>query len=111
MVDCESCVHFSVCSRLGGCNFENCSDFKEVIDNKHAVNLPCKIGDTLYFISRYSGNLETDKVRYFTITKNGVNPILERHNIKFWDYYEFGKNVFLTETEAKKVQDKEVANV
>lgn len=108
---CEVCIHFEVCSRLGGCDFEGCSYFKEAIDNKHAVNLPCEVGDTLYFISHYSGKPETDKVRYFTITKNGVNPILERHNIKFWDYYEFGKNVFLSEEEAKMRLPKEVTDV
>jgi hypothetical protein len=111
MVDCENCVHFSVCSRLGGCNFEDCSDFKEAVGNKHVVNLPCEIGDILYFISHFSGKLETDKVRYFTVTRNGVKPVLEIHNSTFLDYYEFNKNVFLSETEARAALTKEVINV
>ena len=45
--------------------------------------VPFNIGDTLYFISRHSGEVETDIVKFITITKNGAKPILEHHNIQF----------------------------
>ena len=63
---------------------------------------PCKVGDTLYYLDRYSKSVETDTVKFFTITKNGCKPILTRHNIKFWEMYEWGKTVFLTREDAER---------
>ena len=72
--------------------------------------LPCKIGDTIYYIDRDSNVIEEDSVKFFTITKDGIKPILKRHNKKFWEFYEWGKTVFLTKEEAeaklKEVQSK-----
>lgn len=63
--------------------------------------LPCKIGDTIYYIDRYSNVVEKDSVKFFTFTKDGIKPILNRHNKKFWEFYEWGKTVFLTREEAE----------
>lgn len=66
------------------------------------VTLPCDIGDNIYYIDRYTGEIDIDTVKYFTITKDGVKPILIRHNIRFWNYYQWGENVFLTKEEAEQ---------
>ena len=63
---------------------------------------PCKVGDVLFYIDRYSGEVEEDEVKFFTVTKNGIKPILTRHNIKFWEMYKWGKTVFLTKEEAEQ---------
>lgn len=64
---------------------------------------PCKVGDKIYYLDRHSKKVEEDTVRFLTITeKNGVRPILIRHNTKFWDFYEWGKTVFLTKEEAER---------
>ena len=63
---------------------------------------PCKVGDILYYLDRYSKSIETDTVKYFTVTKNGCKPVLERHNVKFWEMYEWGETVFLTKEEAEQ---------
>lgn len=76
----------------------------EYLVTNRAIVLPCKIGDTLYYLDRYSKSIETDTVKYFTITKNGCKPILERHNIKFWENYEWGKTVFLSYEEAEEAE-------
>jgi hypothetical protein len=61
---------------------------------------PFNVGDTVYYISKYTGNIETDTVKFITITKNGAKPILEHHNTRFWEDNMFGYNVFWTEAEA-----------
>lgn len=63
--------------------------------------LPCNVGDKIYFINRYTNKVDEDTVKFLTITKNGVKPILTYHNIKFWDFYELGKNAFITKDEAE----------
>jgi hypothetical protein len=62
--------------------------------------VPYNVGDTLYYISKYTGEIETDTVKFITITKNGAKPILEHHNIRFWEDNMFGYNVFWSEAEA-----------
>jgi hypothetical protein len=68
-----------------------------------AVVLPYSLGDTLYYIDRRTGEIDTDTVKFITITKAGPKPILERHNRRFWEYYQFGVNVFCSREEAEKV--------
>ena len=63
--------------------------------------LPCNVGDKIYYIDRYTGKIDEDTVKYLTITRNETKPILTRHNIKFWDFYELGKTAFLTKDEAE----------
>ena len=63
--------------------------------------LPCNVGDKIYYIDRYTGKIDEDTVKFLTITKNGAKPILNCHNIKFWDFYELGKTAFLTKDEAE----------
>ena len=72
---------------------------------------PCKVGHVLFYIDRYSGEVEEDEVKFFTVTKNGIKPILTRHNIKFWEMYKWGKTVFLTKEEAEKALAERSKNV
>ena len=62
---------------------------------------PCKVGDKIYYIDKYTNCVEEDTVKFFTVTKDGIKPILEFHNTKFWKYYKWGKTVFLTKEEAE----------
>ena len=78
----------------------------EHILNKNITFVPYKPGDILYYIDRETGKLETDTIKYITITKEGAKPILADHNIRFWEDYTFGVNVFLSKTAAEKVLNK-----
>jgi hypothetical protein len=55
-----------------------------------------KVGQTVWYIDRYTGNIETDTVKYLTVTKSGIHAQLVYHNQKFWDIYRQGKDVFFT---------------
>jgi len=68
-----------------------------------SMMLPYSPGDTLYYIDKRTGEIDTDTVKFITITKAGPKPILERHNRRFWEDYQFGVNVFCSKEEAKKV--------
>ncbi len=62
---------------------------------------PVKVGQTVWYIDRYTGNMETDTASYLTVTKSGVHVQLVYHNRKFWDIYRQGKDVFLTREAAE----------
>lgn len=66
--------------------------------------LPYKPGDKIYYI--YNNTIEEDTIKFITLTRLGYKPILTRHNTKFWDYYMFGVNAFLSKEEAEAVKEK-----
>lgn len=75
--------------------------YEDLEEQERLVILPCKIGDTIFYINKYTNVIESDVVKFFTFTKDGIKPILKLHNKKFWDFYEWGKTVFLTREEAE----------
>ena len=55
---CKDCVHYDVCNRIGNKilnGFEVCNQFK---DKSRFVELPCKVGDTVYKICPISNRLK-----------------------------------------------------
>lgn len=89
---------------IGHCNHPPCFAVERVVNALIANGvtvLPCNVGDKIYYIDRYAGKIDEDTVKFLTITKNGVKPILTYHNIKFWDFYELGKTAFFTREEAE----------
>ena len=63
---------------------------------------PIGVGQTLWYIDKYSQTVERDVVKFLTVTNNGVKPILQHHNVRFWEMYQWGKTVFLSKEEAEK---------
>ena len=70
---CRDCIHYEACLSvymdLKGHNFP-CPQFK---DRSRFVELPCKLGDTVYFVLRsFYGKtrINPEKVCYFTIDDN-----------------------------------------
>lgn len=108
----KSHVSSSACDQeTGSCEFLDCRTctaryLAHSILDAGFVQMPYKVGDTLYYIDARTGNIETDTIKFITITKTGSKPILEQHNIKFWKYYTFGENVFWTEQEAIEAKAK-----
>lgn len=113
---CINCLHCEICdywydaaysTEPEGWDGQICKYFK---NKNNFIEVPCAIDQTLYYYDSYTRKLEEDQVKYFTITRAGVKPILCRHNIKFWDYYELGKNVFLTREEAEEKEKESFVN-
>ena len=67
---CEDCIHFVVCDEVPTKSADVCDFFK---DRSRFVELPCKVGDTVYFVLRsFYGKtrINPEKVCYFTIDDN-----------------------------------------
>ena len=75
MATCKECVHVAVCSYAQNSNneFEHCANFR---DRSRFVELPCKVGDFVYFIK--ARRIMADIVSKFTIDRCGV--MLQRVN-------------------------------
>ena len=119
MASCTECVHVEVCkdyiktvlddfddSQMCG---DDCEFFQE---RSRFVELPCKVGDTVYIIARISGKEEIiqDSVESFTISSFVDNtPIILFDGIETcdWDSSDFGKQVFLTKEEAEQALAKQ----
>ena len=77
---CKDCIHYDVCSKLcRGIDMnlfmkddnttasESCTDFK---DKTKYIDLPCKVGDKVYYIGGIHGKLIKDAT-VIEITTNG----------------------------------------
>jgi hypothetical protein len=81
--------------------FDRLAELEDDLESGKIIRLHCKVGDTIYYINRNNNVVEEDVVKFFTFTKDGIKPILTRHNKKFWEFYEWNKTVFLTREEAE----------
>ena len=91
MATCKDCLHDEACEiyagDLGENGAEKCVCFK---DRNRFVELPCKVGDTVY---------QTDGIRIY---ENKIERIIfDTNNIGF-DETSIGKSIFLTREEAEQ---------
>lgn len=109
MAKCENCYHFHMCDlqyRLE--DYQYCKHFK---DKSLIVELPCRVGDTVYYINkRFHIALHTNSIYEATvvrivITDKFTSAVIQIHNengcIEIPDIRDFGKIVFLTREEAE----------
>lgn len=61
---------------------------------------PCKVGDTIYFLSKYVKDWLYDEVEYIRVYKDymEIKTVADR----YFEEEDFGKTVFLTKEEAEK---------
>jgi hypothetical protein len=106
MASCKKCIHYAVCADFYDDEIERtapCSFFK---DRSRFVELPCKVGDTVYVIENIAGeekiiqdSVETIGIGYYA---DGIE-IYQFDGIKTDGYFsDFGKTVFLTREEAEQ---------
>ena len=104
---CKECIHNEVCSRLiSPSEFiklnsmaDDCNMFS---DKSSYLKLPCRVGDTVYFIKSTFSFLPTpkaEKVSNIRIVK--YDMIFRTENRAFNDVA-IGKTVFLTREEAEQ---------
>lgn len=109
MATCKDCVHVEAC--LESDKDLICRDYK---DSSRFVELPCKVGDTVFIIVRISGKekIIQDSVESLEISFFADNtPIIQFDGVKTcdWDSSDFGKRVFLTKEQAEQaLKEKEV---
>lgn len=95
------CESYQTDACIAHCNYGPCYTCERIANYFEASGcmvLPWKIGDTIYYITDRA-TIDTDTVIRLTITKKGINPLLDKHNTSFWKYYKC--KWFRTEEEAK----------
>lgn len=106
--ECKSCLYYEICNAIGLVGIESTKNIKCVRykDRSRFVELPCKVGDTVYVIEDIAGewkiikdHIETIGIGYYA---DGVS-LYQFDGIKIDGYFEdFGKTVFLTREEAEQ---------
>ena len=109
MANCKDCIHFESCKNLYETHGEGLSGDSYVCDffkdRSRFVELPCKLGDTLFvptrnFVSEYkvvSFHVCGEGVWYRTNVIKGILTRLIADNVE-----NIGKTVFLTREEAEQ---------
>ena len=94
--------------------WERLAELEDKIENGTLVEIPCKVGDTVYFLSGKTIRAEVVKqIKY--IIDNGEIDLLNSYimtddfyskDYNFYRLSKLGKSLFLTKTEAeKKLED------
>lgn len=133
MASCKDCIHYELCEPLcrnmyenGECdccyinfcgfksNVKKCLYFK---DKSKIVELPCDIGDTVWYICQHNTiSLEKDKIYKATVVRFSIAKYKDIGTVvcaviqikdkygttEVTDVIDFGKTVFLSPEEAEK---------
>lgn len=83
--------------------FGKLCDLEDKIENGTLVDLPCKVGDTIYevFKNHKPPFIQQTKVEKIIITEKGLKLKLARNSIYETSIASLGKTLFLTEAEAE----------
>ena len=122
---CVGCKYFGEpngCNRPNGTcdNYErfletyNClTGLEDKIENGTLIELPCKVGDTIYEVFKYHKLpfIQQTKVEKIIVTEKGLKLKLARNSSYETSISSLGKTLFLTEESAKaqikKLQEKQ----
>lgn len=106
------CESYQTDECIAHCNYGPCCTCERIANylaTSGCVVLPWKIGDTIYYITDRD-TIETDTVIRLTITKNGVNPLLDKHTTGFWKHYKWFTSYDAAKTALKELKEKEKTN-
>lgn len=102
MASCKDCLHYDVCKALEDevdmYTASYCGCFK---DKSRYIELPCKVGDTVYYITGIGHNLvKPAKVKEIILDENGIKDLYVQGNgHNFENSFDI---FFLTYEEAEK---------
>lgn len=103
MASCKDCIHYKVCNYFEGDlneeGAEKCVYFK---DRNKFVELPCKVGDKVYYITGLSRKIIRPAiVKEITINRNGVSKLSVETNALVFES-PFVSTFYLTKEEAER---------
>lgn len=83
--------------------FEKLCDLEDKIENGTLVDLPCKVGDTIYevFKNHKPPFIQQTKVEKIIITEKGLKLKLARNSVYETSIASLGNTLFLTEAKAE----------
>lgn len=75
---CKDCIHNEMCYGTHTDESPTCCDFK---DKSRYIELPCKVGDTVYYITGIGHNLiKPAKVKEIILDENGIKDLYVQGN-------------------------------
>lgn len=95
--NCNNCIYREICPGYH-VTMPDCKLYK---DEALFLELPCKIGDTVYIADHWGKKVQEFNVNWFTITDNGVY-CWEHRDTQPTTPDIWGKTVFLTREEAQQ---------
>lgn len=100
MATCNECINYDVCSTHGA-NCDRGSSCVMFKDKSRFIELPCKVGDTVYYITGIGHNLvKPAKVKEIILDENGIKDLYVQGNgHNFENSFDI---FFLTREEAEK---------
>lgn len=83
--------------------FEKLCNLEDKIENGTLVDLPCKVGDTIYEVFKYHKPpfIQQTKVEKIIITEKGLKLKLARNSVYETSIASLGNTLFLTKAEAE----------
>lgn len=111
---CKDCIHYEACKFYTDKtkfnlprNAENCADFK---DKSKYIELPCKVGDTVYHYCKSVNQIVPYVVEDIHIDKEQTRDFATAFDVYYKEYLdeiefaedEIGKTVFFTKSEAEQ---------
>lgn len=100
--DCEETENVSSASYEELLN--RLAELEDKIENRTLVDLPCKVGDTIYEVLKNHRPpvIQQTKVEKIIITEKGLKLKLARNSVYETSISSLGKTLFLTEAKALK---------
>lgn len=102
---CKDCLHFDACDKWTGIDLilseyqTNCKDFK---DKSRFIELPCNVGDTVYFVKSAFRILSEPKAEKIVKIEIYEHEIIYRTETRVFDILKINISVFLTREEAEQ---------
>lgn len=75
--------------------------YKDLEEQGRLIELPCKIGDTVWDIKWWDDTTETRVIDGKTYFRHIMKHKVTKSQFSLFDYKDFGKTVFLTKAEAE----------
>ena len=106
MATCYDCIHCDACSDAGDSGFsclkEDVSKCKHFIHSNDVVELPCKVGDTVWFIRENTHRIVETNVNKIVLKRGGIYLQLACNSLYETSCKSIGKSVFFNKEEAEK---------
>ena len=80
---------------------EKLAHYEDLEEQGRLIELPCKIGDTVWDIKWWDDTTETRVIDGKTYFRRVMKHKVTKSKFKLFDYDNFGKTVFLTREEAE----------
>lgn len=113
---CKDCIHCEACEWFGdSCAEEMADDCKRLKPKSRFIELPCEVGQKVYWINFVSKQIETDKVISLHLYEDGFSITTKTISngskaISTYTEDRFKRIMFLYREEAKKHLKKGIRN-